>query len=498
MTAVATTTGAPKDHITGPAFLLVAGRTAGMIATFAIGPVLVRALSGDDFGTYRQFFVLYGTLFGLAQLGMAESLYYFVPRRPEDAGRYGANAALTLTVCGLGCTALLWLTRAPIAAHFDNPDLPGHLMLLGVYLTLMLVTAVFEILMVSRKQHLSAAMTYALSDLVRTALFVLPLIVFGSLRAVFIGAVVFAALRLVLMAWRLRREFGGSVRPDLLLLRTQLAYAVPFALAVSLEVILVYYHQYVVGGQVDVVTFGIYSAACMSIPLVDLLMTSTTSVMMVKMAEHSADRHLALTLFHETVSRLAFLLIPLGVALSVLAAPFMITLFTAKLQSGVPIFAVWALTVIPAAIAVDAMLRVFAQTRFLLLMNLLRLGVVVGLIGWFMSVFGLVGAVLITLLATVAAKSLAVRRIASLLQVRIRDVLPWRALGRISLRAGAAAVPTWAVAHAAASTPPLAFAAGAAVYAAAYFALSYSPGIAEPAAIRVPVVQRLRLVFGEK
>ena len=488
-----------EDRITGPAFLLVAGRTAGMIATFAIGPVLVRWLSGDDFGTYRQFFVLYGTLFGLAQLGMAESLYFFVPRQPGNAGRYGANAALTLTMSGVACTALVWLARAPLAAHFDNPDLPGYLMLLGVYVTLRLVTTVFEILMISRKQHLSAAVTYALSDLARTALFVLPVILFGGgLRTVFIGAVLFAALRLMMMTWRLRRAFGGSVRPDLSLLRTQLAYAVPFALAVSLEVILVYYHQYVVGGKVDVETFGIYSAACMAIPLVDLIMTSTTSVMMVKMAEDSSDRRQALSLFHETVSRLAFLLVPLGIGLSVLSGPFIVTLFTSKFQAGVPIFSVWALTVIPAAIAVDAMLRVYAQTRFLLVMNLARLGLVVALIGWFLGALGLVGAVLVTLLATVAAKSLALGRIASLLQVRIRDVLPWRAFGRILLRAGAAAIPTWAIAQAAASTPPLAFAAGAAVYAAAYFALSYSPGIAEPAAIRVPVAERLRLVLGEK
>ena len=125
------------------------------------------------------------------------------------------------------------------------------------------------------------------------------------------------------------------------------------------------------------------------------------------MAEDSSDRHMSLSLFHETVSRLAFLLLPLGIGLSVLASPFIVTLFTAKLQAGVPIFRIWALTVIPAALAVDAMLRVYAQTRFLLVMNLVRLGVVVALIGWFLGVFGLVGAVLITLIATVAAKGLA-------------------------------------------------------------------------------------------
>ena len=480
-----------QDHITGPAFLLVAGRTAGMIATFAIGPILARRLSLDDLGTYRTFFLLYATCFGLAQIGMAESLYYFVPRAPQHAARYGANAALTLTLAGLACASLLWMGRATVSDHFHNADLPRYLLLLGIFLTLMLVTTVFEIVMVSRKQHMNAALTYALTDVTRTAFFVVPALLLASLYAVLIGAVLFAAVRLGVMLVVMRRSFGG-LKPDVTLWRTQLGYSLPFALAVSVEVILVNYHQYVVGGRFDTATFAIYATACTAIPLVDLIMTSTTSVMMVKMAENAADRHLALTLFHETVSRLAFLLLPLGIGLAVLATPFMLTVYTAKFAAGIPIFSVWALTVIPAAIAVDAMLRAYAQTRFLLVMNLVRLGVVAALIGPFLGVFGLLGAVLITLLATVAAKALAVVRIASLLHVDASRVLPWRALGRMTVRALTAALPAWMTAEALGRLPVLALASGGVVYALTYVALSYAPGIAEPAAIRVPVVERLR------
>ena len=478
-----------RDHITGPAFLLVAGRTVGLVATFAIGPLLARLLTLEELGTYRTFFLLYATCFGLAQLGLAESLYYFVPRQPQRAGRYGANAALTLTLSGLLCIVLLWVARARIADHFSNPDLPRYLLLLGTFLTLMLVTTVFEILMVSRKRHLNAALTYALSDVTRTAFFIVPALLFVSLDAVFAGAVAFAAVRLVVMLLILRRAVG-DIRPDLALWRTQLGYALPFALAVSLEVILVTYHQYVVGGTFDRTTFAIYSTACMAIPLVDLIMTSTTSVMMVKMAEDSADRRLALSLFHETVGRLAFLLMPVGIGLSVLAHPFIVALFTDKFQAGVPIFSVWALTVLPAIVAVDAVLRAYAQTRWLLAMNVVRLGFVVALIGWFLGVFGLVGAVLVTLLATVAAKAFALVRVSRLLGVSFAEVLPWAALVRLALRAVVAAVPAWAVATAFASVPALAFASGASVYGLTYLALCYAPGIAEPAAIRLPISRR--------
>ena len=482
-----------QDHITGPAFLLVAGRTAGLIATFAIGPLFARLFSVDEMGTYKAFFLVYATLYGLAQVGMAESLYYFVPRGEGRVARYVCNAALTLLVAGVACLGGLWLWRENIAAALNNPVLAGLLPLLGLFLTLTLVGTVLEITMISRKQHLRAALAYALSDVARTALFIVPALMFVSLRAVFIGAVIFAAVRLAVMMVLVWRQYGAGFRPDTTLWRTQLAYALPFALAVGIEVILVRYHEYVVAGSFDTATYAIYAMGCMTIPLVDLIMTSTTSVMMVKMAEHATDRQEALALFHDTVSRLAFLIAPLAIALFVLAEPFIISLYTDVYAASVPIFMVWVLTIVPAIFAVDAVLRVYAQTRFLLVMNLVRLGFVAGLIGWFLGVFGLPGAVLVTLAATVVAKGLAVVRIARLLGVSIDAVLPWRTLARIGARAGAAAVPTWAVARLT-GEPWLALVAGGAVYGITYAILCYAPGIAEPAAIRLPLAARLRQV----
>ena len=67
---------------------LVAGRSIGLAASFAIGVVLARLFAPAEFGIYKQFFLLYATLYGVLQLGMAESLYYFVPRGSAQTGRY--------------------------------------------------------------------------------------------------------------------------------------------------------------------------------------------------------------------------------------------------------------------------------------------------------------------------------------------------------------------------------------------------------------------------
>jgi O-antigen/teichoic acid export membrane protein len=459
------------DKTSRPALMLVGGRSVGLAASFAIGIVLARLFDPAVFGIYKQFFLVYATLYGVLQLGMAESLYYFVPRAPERTGRYAANAIATLLAIGGLCTVVLYLLRTAIAGWLTE-ELASYILPLGAFLTFMLASTVLEIVMVSRKQHLKAAVTYAISDFVRTALFLAPALFFLSLRAVFIGGAVFAGLRLAATVAVVWRQWGREFRVDGALLREQLAYAVPFALAVGVEVVLINYHQYVVASSFDAATFAIYAIGCMQIPLYDLIVSSTVNVLMVRMANAPRNRE-ALALWHDTVARLAFLIFPLTVLLVASASDLIIGLFTATYAGSVPIFVVWVLTMLPAVMAVDAVLRVYAQTRFLLIMNVVRFACVAGLITAFMSSFGLTGAVLVTLVAMIITKVLGAARIAALLGVGIREALPWRRLGVMAAVALIALLPLrWL--QVSVDWPPLVrFIAGAGVYAATYAGLTF-------------------------
>ena len=83
------------------ALSLMSGRTLGFAVSFLIPVILARILDQADFGVYKQFFLIAATLYGVGQLGMAESLFYFLPREPAHAGRYIANATLALAAGGL-------------------------------------------------------------------------------------------------------------------------------------------------------------------------------------------------------------------------------------------------------------------------------------------------------------------------------------------------------------------------------------------------------------
>ena len=481
-----------KDGTSHPALLLVAGRSAGFIASFTIPIVLARTFDPGAFGTYKQLFLIYTTLYGLAQIGAAESLYYFVPRRSGEAGRRVGNALATLALMGAVCLVVLQLSRTTIAAWLTNADLAGYLPFIGVFLAFTLVTAAFEIVMVSRNQHMKAARTYAASDLVRTVLFVLPALAIGTLRAVLFGAAAFAALRLGAMLTYLWREFGNKLKLDAALWRNQLAYALPFALAVGIDVVQANFHQWAVASSFDAPTFAIYAVGCLQIPLVDVVCTSTANVMMVRMAEVAGEgERSALRLWHDTTAMLASLIFPLAAFFLLNGHAVITLLFTTRYLASVPIFKVWCLMILPSVFAVDAVLRVYGQTRFLVMLNAVRLTVIAGLIGWFMSTFGLVGAVLATLVATVLVKGAAVVRIARLMNVGVADVLPWRRLAVAAVHAAVPVVPAWWVMRFPSVPLLAALALSAAAYGTTFAALWYLRVSWERSADRATVARGL-------
>ena len=82
------------ESVFRPALLLMSGRTLAFAATFFVPVVLARIFDPAQFGTYKQLFLIHSSAYLVAQLGMATSLYYFLPSASQEAGRYVANSML--------------------------------------------------------------------------------------------------------------------------------------------------------------------------------------------------------------------------------------------------------------------------------------------------------------------------------------------------------------------------------------------------------------------
>src|SRR4029079_16226994 len=131
-----------------PALLIIAGRIAGFVAAFITPLILVRIFDLDTFGTYKQWFLLYITLLTITQIGMSESLLYFLPKADGAAGGYVMNSMLFLAGAGAVAAVMLVINAQAIARWMNNPSLEPLIPLLGWYLLLMQASIGLETVMI--------------------------------------------------------------------------------------------------------------------------------------------------------------------------------------------------------------------------------------------------------------------------------------------------------------------------------------------------------------
>ena len=424
---------ASGDSIFKPTVVLMCGRTVAFGAAFFIPILLARIFTPEQFGTYKQVFLIYATCYGVVQLGMAESLFYFMPRNRQNAGRYVLNSVIVLLLVGFSCLGLLVSLENRITVWLNNAYLATYIPLLGANLAFMIASAPLEIALVSNKRYRWAAFAYG-SDVVRVLSYLIPILIWRDLHALLVGGLIFSVLRFCGALFYFQREFGSTLRPSWALLREQFGYALPFELAVLVETMQTNLHQYAVSHYFDAAAFAIYSVGCLQVPLIEFFASPAGNVMMVLMAEYRReDRTEAIiSLWHETTRKLFLIFAPLTALLIAIAGNLIPFLFTDQYHASVPIFMVWITAVALAALQVDSVLRVFAETRFLFVLHFIRLVFVVALIYLLMPRLGVMGAVLATVLAGATAKAIGVWRIKHLMGVRIHRTLPWRDLARIS------------------------------------------------------------------
>jgi O-antigen/teichoic acid export membrane protein len=457
-----------------PALLIIAGRIVGFAAAFATPLILVRVFDLDTFGTYKQWFLLYITLLTITQIGMSESLLFFLPKAEGEAGRYVMNSVLFLTGVGALAAAVLVLSAGAIAGWMSNPALEPLIPLLAWYLLLMQASIALETVMTARSAYRSAAVAYAVTDVMRAVFLITPVLLTSSLRSLLQGAVAFAALRCAYSIHYFWRTFGASFRPDARCFLRQLAYAVPFALAVVASIAQENLHQYAVSGLFDAATFAVYSVGCLQIPVVDLVATTVCNVMMVGMttAIHDGRESEVIDLWHNAVRKLALVFFPLTALLLIVSRDLIVMLFTETYVASVPVFMIGVTAVVFAAIPMDGLMRVYAKTNVLLAINLVRLAMIACLIHGAIRSFGLAGAMLVTVLALAVGKAIGLAAAASLWRVGPGRLLPWHALMLITGVCLAAAVPAIAVGYGLQAPPIVRILVIGAVYGSAYAALA--------------------------
>src|SRR3954469_20570092 len=90
---------------------LMLGRGGATVLGFALPLILTRLLPQAEFGTYKQVWLVVTTAYFMLQLGLSQSLYYFIPRKDGREQAWLTQTTLSLTLTGTLCAAALYFGR---------------------------------------------------------------------------------------------------------------------------------------------------------------------------------------------------------------------------------------------------------------------------------------------------------------------------------------------------------------------------------------------------
>lgn len=464
---------APLAH---SAARMAVAKVLACVVNVALPLLLVRRLDQQEFGLYKQAFLIVGTIVSTLPLNFAMTALFFLPREPERGNEFVANIVLVHALLGAGAAVAI-LSWPGLVAWMAGTDALGNFLgVLSLVIFLWVSSSHLETMMLAKRDYKQARTFVLVAPIVRSALLLGAVLVWDSLRAILYAAALFGLLQSIaaliyLTAWV--PSFAFAFRWATM--KTQISYALPLAATGALWVMMTDLHSYWVSFHFGPAAFAIYAVGCFELPLIGILSESVAGVVIPRWSELASgglDRQVVAGTL-AIMRSLSFVYFGAYAFLIACGREVLTVLFTSAYASSWPIFAV-NLTLLPfGALMFDPIVRAYPEYRNYLLR--LRVVVVVLLVA-FLYVgtrrFGMVGTVSAMVAATLLERFLLAARMVRGLGLADEDKDTLRDVFKIAVAAAFAGVGTAALEMAMRAQPALVVLAACATWFVALYTLA--------------------------
>lgn len=405
--------------------------------------VLVRFLSVEDFGYYREFLVYAGLLTAIAAFGIDSSLLRFVPENPKTSWRFVNHAVVMTSLSSVLVVAgMLLLNAVAPGALVDEYVLP-----LALYVLFFANLDFWAYLWLAEKRSF-AVLGYSTGRLLARVIVVTTTAALTrDVDTIIVALVSFEGLRLLisLVAWRIearRRNLQGPAF-DPTRWREQLQYCLPFGGALVVVNLNRSMGSLFVAKILGPVALAHYAIGLYVQPVLTIIRNSLSDVVLPEIVsrngQHStpADR---LRLWRRTTVVTAIFLFASGVMLANFAEILVVTLFSAEYRPAVVLFQLFLLVFLRDALDFGIPLRAMNRNKPILYSNLIALGVNAALMLLLMPRWGAAGAVAALVVSRFVEGTYLATELARAYDVPLRRLAPWKDMLKVlaaALLAGA-------------------------------------------------------------
>ena len=428
---------------TQSAWLLFA-KLVGFAISLFLPLLIVRYLTQDEVGIYRQVFLVIVTANVVLPLSFGISAFYYLARETHRRPSVIFNTLLfNFTVGGLTCLTLYFFPQL-VGNIFQSAEMTRLAPLIGVVIWLWIFSTFLETVAIANQEARIATAFIIFAQLTKAVLMISAVMFFATIESFIYAAMAQAVVQTIVLLVYLNSRFPGFWTAfDWAFFREQLFYALPFGLSGLLWTLQTDIHNYFVGYRFSAAEYAIYAYGCFELPLIAMLAESVAAVLIPRMSELEAqnDTQEIIRLTGRTMQKLAFVYFPFYVFLLITAQTFITTLFTHNYSASVPIFII-NLTILPLYVWItDPIVRAYRELGNILLT--LRVFIIIALVAalyFGIQHFDLRGMIAIVVVTALVERIVSTVIVFKKLNVRTRDLSFLKDIGKtavVSLLAGA-------------------------------------------------------------
>lgn len=338
-----------------------------------IGIALARLLSPSDLGSYRQLFLIYGTLSGIILLGFPQSMLCFLPKAADENAikRIISRTLFVTSGLALVCALLIWFGKDLIASSFNNPSLATLLPAYSIYPLFIFVTQMYSSVMLGLKQARKSAWFSIFSISADLVLVLGAALILKDMRYI-VWAIVLSAFIQWLWAHLGLRKLKIKLSADSFAgFRDQLAYTIPLGLSLLVGVLSVQLDKLMISGFFKPEEFAVFSLGAMELPLIGILINSVNSILLPNLCAKDPDNFSAL--YRASVRKNAIIVFPLATVFFIFATEFIVFVYGGIYASAALYFRIY-LLILPLRVATYGIVfQALGRTKLVMIDSIIML-----------------------------------------------------------------------------------------------------------------------------
>ena len=430
-------------NLTSKAGVISFSRLLVSLSSFFAAMILSRYLTKNDYGSYRQTWLIYHTLMPLFLLGLPLSVNYFIPQKSKSEQKaFNLQTYLLLVSSGFIFSLILFISAPLISSLFNNPLLTQVLRIFSCIPLLALPAMYYQELLICLNKPRLVAILSSILSLFQFSAIVIPVLFGLGLTTIFSVLIFFYICRLILISYSIFKPFSAiTINRQGSSISHQLKYSIPIALSTIIGSLTLQIDKFNIASFFSTANFAIYANGAFQIPLVGIITGSVAAVLMpefVRLYQKKNKERLIAT-WHSSIRKIALIIFPIMFFLLFFATEFITLLFSEDYVDSVIIFRIYLLA-LPVRITNFGMILLaigLSSLIFRYAVCTLLLNIVLNYV--FIETIGFLGPAIATVFSIYLIGYLQLRKTSVTFELSIKDIFPWKILLHIAVISGGVA-----------------------------------------------------------